>query len=114
MVIRVPRRPEPRGSTTLFFTARCRWKFWGGTVVDDRRICWPGPDPFENAQFVSIDAEIRTAEPFDQKNCPVQWDEHWSKLLKKLMDFFDKSLLQRFDFERFLIVPTIPFERKAL
>jgi hypothetical protein len=33
---------------------------------------------------------------------------------KKLMDFFDKSLLQHFDFERFLIVRTIPFERKAL
>jgi len=33
---------------------------------------------------------------------------------KKLIDFFDKSLLQRFDFERFLIVRTIPFERKAL
>ena len=30
------------------------------------------------------------------------------------MEFFDKSLLQRFDFERFLIVRTIPFERKAL
>ncbi len=33
---------------------------------------------------------------------------------KKLIDFFDKSLLQRFDFELFLIVRTIPFERKAL
>jgi hypothetical protein len=33
---------------------------------------------------------------------------------KKLIDFFDKSLLQRFDFERFLIVRTLPFERKAL
>ena len=33
---------------------------------------------------------------------------------KKLIDFFDKSLLQHFDFERFLIVRTIPFERKAL
>jgi hypothetical protein len=32
---------------------------------------------------------------------------------KKLIDFFDKSLLQRFDFERFLIVRKIPFERKA-
>jgi hypothetical protein len=32
---------------------------------------------------------------------------------KKLIDFFDKSSLQRFDFERFLIVRTIPFERKA-
>jgi len=33
---------------------------------------------------------------------------------KKLIDFFDKSLLQHFGFERFLIVQTIPFERKAL
>jgi hypothetical protein len=33
---------------------------------------------------------------------------------KKLIDFFDKSLLQHFDFERFLVVRTIPFERKAL
>ncbi len=33
---------------------------------------------------------------------------------KKLIDFFDKSLLQHFDFERFLIVRTSPFERKAL
>ncbi len=33
---------------------------------------------------------------------------------KKLIDFIDKSLLQRFNFERFLIVRTIPFERKAL
>jgi hypothetical protein len=33
---------------------------------------------------------------------------------KKLIDFFDKSLLQRFDFERFLSVRTIPFERKVL
>ncbi len=33
---------------------------------------------------------------------------------KKLIDFFDKSLLQRFDFERFLIVRTIPFKRKAV
>jgi len=33
---------------------------------------------------------------------------------KKLIDFFDKSLLQYFDFERILIVRTIPFERKAL
>jgi hypothetical protein len=33
---------------------------------------------------------------------------------KKSIDFFDKSLLQHFDFERFLIVRTIPFERKAL
>jgi hypothetical protein len=33
---------------------------------------------------------------------------------KKLMGFFDKSLLQRFDFERFPVVRTIPFERKAL
>jgi hypothetical protein len=33
---------------------------------------------------------------------------------KKLIDFFDKSLLQHFDFERFLIARTIPFERKAL
>jgi len=33
---------------------------------------------------------------------------------KKLIDFFDKSLLQHFDFERFLIVRTIPFERKPL
>jgi hypothetical protein len=33
---------------------------------------------------------------------------------KKLIDFFEKSLLQRFDFERFLVVRTIPFERKAL
>jgi hypothetical protein len=33
---------------------------------------------------------------------------------KKLIDFFDKSLLQHFDFERFLIVRTILFERKAL
>jgi hypothetical protein len=33
---------------------------------------------------------------------------------KKLIDFFDKSLLQHFDVERFLIVRTIPFERKAL
>jgi hypothetical protein len=33
---------------------------------------------------------------------------------KKSIDFFDKSWLQRFDFERFLIVRTIPFERKAL
>ena len=38
----------------------------------------------------------------------------WGKLSKKLIDFFDKSLLQHFDFERFLIVRTIPFERKAL
>ncbi len=30
---------------------------------------------------------------------------------KKLIDFFDKSLLQHFAFERFLIVRTIPFER---
>jgi hypothetical protein len=33
---------------------------------------------------------------------------------KKLIDFFDKSSLQHFDLERFLIVRTIPFERKAL
>jgi hypothetical protein len=33
---------------------------------------------------------------------------------KKLIDFFDKSSLQHFDFERFLIVRAIPFERKAL
>jgi hypothetical protein len=33
---------------------------------------------------------------------------------KKLIDFFDKSLLQHFDFERFPIVRTILFERKAL
>ncbi len=33
---------------------------------------------------------------------------------KKLIDFFDKRLLQHFDFEQFLIVRTIPFERKAL
>ena len=33
---------------------------------------------------------------------------------KKLIDLFDKRLLQHFDFERFLIVRTIPFERKAL
>ncbi len=36
-----------------------------------------------------------------------------SKLLEGLIDFFDESLLQHFDFERFLIVRTIPFERKA-
>ena len=33
---------------------------------------------------------------------------------KKLIDFFDKGLLQHFDFERFIIVRTILFERKAL
>jgi hypothetical protein len=33
---------------------------------------------------------------------------------KKLMDFFDKGLLQHFDFERFPVVRTIPLERKAL
>ena len=33
---------------------------------------------------------------------------------KKLIDFFDKSLLQHFDFGRFLIIRTITFERKAL
>jgi hypothetical protein len=33
---------------------------------------------------------------------------------KKLMDFFDESLLRHFDFERFPVVRTIPFERNAL
>jgi hypothetical protein len=33
---------------------------------------------------------------------------------KELIDFFDKSLLQHFDFERFLIDRTIPSGRKAL
>ena len=32
---------------------------------------------------------------------------------RKLPDFCDRSLLQYFDFARFLIVRTIPFERKA-
>ena len=39
---------------------------------------------------------------------------HLEQAPKKLIDFFDKSLLQHFDFERILIVRTIPFERKAL
>ncbi len=41
-------------------------------------------------------------------------NRHLEQAPKKLIDFFDKSLLQHFDLERFLIVRTIPFERKAL
>jgi len=33
---------------------------------------------------------------------------------KKLTDFFDENLLQRFDFERFLIDHMIPCDREAL
>jgi len=44
----------------------------------------------------------------------VKFSRLEQKLSKKLMDFFVKSLLQHLDFERFLIVRTISFERKAL
>jgi len=33
---------------------------------------------------------------------------------KKLTDFFDENLLQRFDFERFLIDHMTPCDREAL
>jgi DNA-directed RNA polymerase len=33
---------------------------------------------------------------------------------KKLTDFFDQNLLQRFDFERFLIDHMFPCDREAL
>jgi hypothetical protein len=33
---------------------------------------------------------------------------------KKLIEFLDQNMLQRFDFERFLLDPMIPSDRKAL
>jgi hypothetical protein len=41
---------------------------------------------------------------------PLQQGPLQKQAPKKLIDFFEKSLLQHFDFERFLIVRTIPFE----
>jgi len=64
-------------------------------------------DPFEDETKTKLDSRSDHSTEQGQRVCV------WSKLLKKSIDFFDKSLLQHFDFERFLIVRTIPFERKA-